>query len=339
MSSGTSIEWTDATWNPIRARVLREAGPGRAGWHCEKVSPGCANCYAERFNGRGLPNGGTRLSYTKGSRAQVETFVDEDVLREPLRWRKPRRVFVESMSDLFGEWVSDEQLDRVFAVMELAPRHTFQVLTKRPERMLQYFRSEEELWGSRWPRAVQLLVGEYGPTPFPLHNVWLGVSVEDQARADERIPLLLDTPAAMRFLSCEPLLGPVSIERALCSCPWPEDAMRSRHNLACRADTRRPDDPRRWAGIDWCIIGGESGPGARPCDVAWIRSIVEQCRAAGAACFVKQLGAKPITDHRTRPAGEDWTWTSLVRDRKGGAPSEWPEDLRVREFPREAVRS
>lgn len=270
----TNIEWTDVTWNPVTG--------------CSKVSAGCKNCYAEAVAHR---------------------------LTAPLCWRKPRKVFVNSMADLFHADVPDWFIDRVFAVMAMSPQLTFQVLTKRPERMRQYMkqqvfgRAEGFTYGDRIARiACDILAGlpeRLGNsvarrmlglrTPWPLPNVWLGVSVENQSAADDRIPHLLATPAAVRFLSCEPLLGPVQLgvggqffDYGIGGCPR----------------------------IDWLICGGESGPGARPCDVAWIRSIVQQCKAAAVPVFVKQLGS-----------------VAGLRDPKGGDPAEWPEDFRVREFP------
>lgn len=309
------IAWTDLTVNPIRARAFRKVGH-----HCVKVSPGCANCYASRMQPRfGLPE------YELGKRAGVEPFLDERALESVLRRRKPARIFWCDMTDLFGDWVSDAWIDRCFAVMALTPQHTHQVLTKRPERM-QLYCTDRDVWN-----RVALIAkrGLWGGAPkgnpfWPLPNVWLGVSVDDQQRADERIPLLLHTPAAVRYISAEPLLGPLDLR------PW----------LGRVCDGHEPwqcDDgcPR---GLDWVIVGGESGPDARPCNVEWIRDIVRQCRAAGVACFVKQLGARPVYDlgdghrHRIRELRKAVSGKPLY-DRKGADPSEWPEDLRVRQFP------
>ena len=350
MAENSKIEWTDATWNPIRA-MLPAAGVW--GYHCERISPGCQNCYAERMNGRMLPAWGTGLDYTVPNRDKAEVFLDEKELRKPLSWRKPRRVFVESMSDLFGAWVPDEMIDRVFAEMGGARRHTFQVLTKRADRLLRYmqrFKPDGNGWVT--PGGVD------GPechcpldaNRWPLPNVWLGVSVEDQQRADERIPLLLQTPAAVRFLSVEPLLGPVDLPRWLKGqCPQCHGFDDYCADVAlcetCGGLNR--------IGIDWVIVGGESGPGARPCNVRWVRSIVRQCRDAGVPCFVKQLGAYPVVEpcsqhhwdfggsikrkarfsavDKMHPATD--LWRVHFDDRKGGDPDEWPEDLRVRELP------
>jgi len=299
----TKIEWTDETWNPIRARVSYDT----IGWHCERVSPGCENCYAERIN---RDRFGTGLPYTRPSRDKVSVCLDEKVLVQPLHWRKPRRVFVCSMTDLFGEWVPDDMLDRIFAVMALAPQHTFQVLTKRPERMREYFRPEWKdggdrlRWRARGIAEHVAYLNATGPHPktmvipyLPLPNCWLGVSAEDQRWWDERVPELLATPAAVRFVSAEPLLSPIETG-------WDEWGY-----------VERPD---------WLIVGGESGPGARPCDISWIRSLRDQCQAAGVPVFVKQLGSR-------------WAHPGIRGlkglNPKGGDPAEWPEDLRVRVWP------
>jgi protein gp37 len=384
VSAGTSIEWTDATWNPIRARRKDNA---KIGWHCEKVSAGCANCYSETFNHRRLPNGGTGLPYQQRSRELVETYVDDEVLTLPLRWRKPRKVFVCSMTDLFGEWVTDEQIDRVFAVMAVARWHTFQVLTKRAARMRAYFQagaleriaSTPVGWIPKWMRSQRLEFAEC-VAGGALANVWLGVSVEDQKAADERIPELLATPAAVRFLSVEPLLGPVRILGHLMDGPGPGYCRRCKvgHGF-----TRCPNygginstlAPGEWGpshpgcdrfvrenfSIHWVIVGGESGPGARPMHPKWARSIRAQCAAARVPFFFKQEGA--WTERRPRGycrlSRNRWSHESVAlfedgatykanepdsygtrgmvhlfrHGRTNADPSEWPEDLRVREFP------
>jgi protein gp37 len=335
MSDRTSIEWTNASWNPIRAR-----GDGQLGWHCEKVSPGCTHCYAERLNGRL----GTGLTYSAPNRPMVKLFLDAKILAAPLRWRKPRKIFVCSMTDLFGEWVPDEWIDRIFAVMALAPQHTFQVLTKRARRMREWFARRGPVYGDA-SDFVMFAREDFMPAPgtvrimqWPLANVWLGISAEDQQRLNERVPHLLATPAAVRFVSAEPLLGPLDFSFHF--------GLASNH-----------DDLRGL--LNWLIVGGESGPGARPMDIAWARDIVRQCREAGVACFVKQLGKFPVCAAPTGRGHEvienqrriDLEWpigthfgnptgdaalnglVAIVRD-KGGDPAEWPEDLRVREWPR-----
>ena len=291
MGERTGIEWTDSTWNPIRARNL---ATGKIGWHCEHVSEGCRNCYAESINLRL----GTGLPFKPGHRGDYGIVLDEKMLLYPLRWKKPRRVFVNSMSDTFAEFVKDEWIDRMFAVMALCPDHTFQVLTKRPERMLDYMSANNfmKIAGflpvtTRWiANAVEIdkqrLIANRGET-FPLPNVWLGTSAEDQAAADERIPLLLQTPAAVRFVSLEPLLGPIKLADAIM--PWVFDELRRRI-----INDKQPNP--RDGKLDWVIVGGESGPNARPMHPEWARDIRDQCAAAGLPYFFKQWGAFSYVD-------------------------------------------
>jgi len=306
VSDHTAIEWSDATWNPTRG--------------CTKVSAGCKNCYAEAFAERF--RGVKGHAYEQG----FDMRLVPEALNLPLRWKKPRRVFVNSMSDLFHEDVPDGFVADVFNVMKAAPRHTFQVLTKRSARMSDFVR--------RWTGAT-----------LPLPSVWLGVSCEDQAAADERIPHLLATPAAVRFVSCEPLLAPVDLTRIYGhvniggSADLCVDALAGRYAAAWSGRETRTDRPLSDLGagrIDWVIVGGESGPKARPCRIEWIRSILAQCKAAGTAAFCKQLGSCPrsasdVFGERQEDVGG--AWEHHVRDRKGGDPAEWPEDLRVREMP------
>ncbi len=291
----TGIEWTDETWNPTRG--------------CSRVSPGCVNCYAERTAMRQIHDGYKGLVHIANGHPAwtgVVRVMKGKTLEAPLHWRKPRRVFVNSMSDLFHEAIPFEAIDEIFTVMVAASQHTYQILTKRADRMLEYFRSGRHDGGNGPDRATYHLDGK----------IWLGVSVENQKYADERIPLLLQAPAAVRFVSYEPALGPVDFNRYVAT--FAMNAKGDYHT-----------------GLDWIIVGGESGPGARPFDVAWARNIVKQCKAANVACFVKQLGAYPV---------ESWAGTNGVNvmpktllDRKGGDPSEWPEDLRMREFPSAGV--
>jgi protein gp37 len=357
MSDGTSIEWTDATWNPIRTRNGEQSG-----WGCQRVSPGCEHCYAETINKRL----GTGLRYDAKGQAAATFYLDEKALVKPLSWRKPRRIFVCSMTDLFGEWVPDEWIDRMFAVMAFAipEEHSYQVLTKRAERMRRYLtdpqtfhrviahvrRMDREVGGCSVPR------GELAMS-WPLRNVWLGVSVEDQQRADERIPELLATPAAVRFLSCEPLLGPLDLKldrTFIVDSRFTDDEIRHIRNQF--NDRYRGVKPAAQLleveGInrcrpDWVIVGGESGAGARPMDIAWARSLVEQCQAAGVAVFVKQLGTKPISgikwvdsgigvypSARAARARHSEPAPLKLHSRKGADMAEWPANLRVREMPR-----
>lgn len=473
MSATTKIQWTDRTWNPVRG--------------CSLVSAGCANCYAmkqaHRFSGMGRPYENLTEVGPKGPRWNGNIMLVPEALDEPLRWKTPARVFVNSMSDLFHEDVPDRFIDQVMRAMANTKRHVYQVLTKRPERMLDYLSG----W---WKRCYQdSETGEYIPVN-PCQHIWFGVSVESQETADERIPLLLQAPAAVRFVSIEPLIGSVDIRRYLgngnhssgrvCvsgssergsgnSIGWnnlasekeglgqvekrgrqsamsqsasgarsgrifPGQSNDEREKGLCagssngvsplsRTNTKWPDDqPREWkqegqptgesdasdqfrtatpcnesaeggtrlppvrraqlhgevnrsagngdqvseecgrtaqdnchglqcdrsnyfkdsfgasVGISWTIVGGESGPGARPCDVAWIRAIKEQCQSAGVPVFVKQLGSKPFSEpdriiHRKSTQKLSNGFYRFLTDGKGGDWSEWPEDLRVREFP------
>ncbi len=277
---------------------------------------------------------------------QVEHWTpNTKTLDAPLRWRLLRHALV--VSDLFHESVPDDWIDRIFAVMALADRHTFQVLTKRPGRMREYLADRLRRrfeWGRLATAAQDALEGRRRPVEhvkahvasrdpgWPLPNVWLGTSVEGQATADERIPLLLATPAAVRFVSVEPMLGPVDFRWAKWDSWTDEDRKR-------RPSINHLDGLRM---LDWVIVGGESGPGARPCDVAWIRSVVAQCREAAVPCFVKQVGAYYVDAangvggaRATQPDPQLVPPIRRLSDPKGGDPAEWPEDLRVREYPEE----
>lgn len=441
----TKIAWTKGddgslgkTWNPIRG--------------CSRVSAGCVNCYAEkvaaRFGGTD-PRTGKQMPYAgltdRHGRWNGRVSLVEEHLGDPLRWKKPRRIFVNSMSDLFHENVSDEWRDQIFAVMALASQHTFQVLTKRPERMRAYLSRLDV--GLRW--MTQAGISSYPDSNHDkaitwsndgLPNVMLGVSVENQETADKRIPLLLDTPAAVRFVSLEPQLGPVDLTQWLggyksndkqrkdvssISSNWHlplqqwgdsqnqevdrgepdrnssllernqsqesskidirrlsddtvfgredstqgipssssmDDRKSGGHSRFYASESQKRDserlqtgksgsrdpiaecfghsspeklDPR--PGLDWIIVGGESGPNARPFDIEWARSTVRQCKAAGTKCFVKQMGAKAYDDSARSHWENDFRGRAWLhfKDRAGADPSEWPDDLRVQEFPGE----
>lgn len=332
MAGDSSIQWTMKVWNPI-------AG-------CSVISPGCTNCYAMKMAARleamGVPVYAGLTRKTKAGAVWTgEMRLVEKALTQPLRWRKPTTIFVNSMSDLFHEDVPDAWIDRVFAVMALAPQHTYQILTKRPDRMRRYLLN--------WPdgaarfhhvayEAHKLKPGMKHGVPdgfvwelqrrWPLSNVWVGASVEDQVRADERREPMAQVAAAgwITFVSYEPALGPVD-----------------------------------WTGWDFLkllIAGGESGPKARFCWVPNIRQAVVWCARAGVAAFVKQLGAdvrdrndagfdgcEPDSwpdpdpfdiDHDLDGTRDDYQGAPVrirLRDRKGGDPTEWPVDLRVRQLP------
>jgi len=272
----TDIEWADESWNPIRARLRSD--PSVIGWHCEHASPGCEHCYSETRNRSGRSNMGTKLPYKPGHRKDIEVFLDDAQLLKPLRWKKGRKVFVCSMTDLFADFVPAAMIDRIFAVMALCPQHTFQVLTKRADRMRVYMKTgrhveiqfqTRSLGLTELKRSERMRSHVHRGALLPLPNVWLGVSVEDQKRADERIPDLLATPAAVRWISAEPLLGPINII----------DAMWARDPKQC-LDAR----------LDVVVAGGESGAKGRPMHPAWVRSLRDQCKVSGTHFFFKQWG-------------------------------------------------
>ena len=333
----SKIEWCDKTWNPVRG--------------CSRVSEGCRNCYAERMAARfsthakqegdepaGVFAGFAKMT-TAGPRWTGRVELIPSKLDAPLRWRKPRKVFVNSMSDLFHEALPEPDVFRVLdvcvqAVMQRG--HTMQILTKRPNRMADLVRryvDEGGLCGAGAFCRQQHGSGAHHSLP---PGIWLGGSCEDQATADERIPLLLQTPAAVRFVSLEPMLGPVLLKRSV-------DVTRD----GVKEGEIAVD---HLSGLHWVIVGGESGPKARPCDVAWIRSVVRQCREASVPVFVKQWGSRPYDsdyrigvfaehDRRTprKPDGAGGTMAAgnliLLRDRKGGDPAEWGSEDWPREFP------
>lgn len=319
MADKSKIEWTDATWNVVTG--------------CAKVSGGCDHCYAETIANRFA---GTK-AYPNGFDVQLRP----ERMGLPLRWQRPRRVFVNSLSDLFHCAVPDRFIGEVFNVMGAARRHTFQILTKRHGRMRSLLRrwSEHPEKGCHCPPeqgGCSMPVDvEHGTWPLP--NVWLGVSVEDQRWADIRIPALLETPAAVRWISAEPLLGPVDLGMGDPHAGHESDDVNGHpHPRICLDCSdldagvevewwrRDPGGPR----LDWVVVGGESGPGARPTDEDWVRALVAQCASAGIAPFVKQLGAAWAKDWHV--GGKS---VFSLGDRKGGEWKHWPADLRVREFP------
>lgn len=293
MSDNSTIEWTQATWNPITG--------------CTEVSPGCDHCYAKTFaeRFRGTPG----HYFERGFDVQLRP----DKLDQPLRWRRPRRIFVNSMSDLFHDSVPDAYIARVFAVMALAPQHTFQLLTKRHGRMRSVL-DDDQFVRKVWNECDDIVAREHqaGFTDWPLPNVWLGVSAENQQWADIRIPALLDTPAAVRFVSAEPLLGPSDMSRFLrpnrcsqCSGDWSSPACGPTHAVLT-VDR----------GLHLVIVGGESGRGARPMHPDWARGLRDQCQAAGVAFFLKQWGeyipgpsanAEPVDLYVERESGRTAT--------------------------------
>jgi protein gp37 len=257
MSVGTGIEWTEATWNPVTG--------------CDRVSEGCDHCYALTLAARLKAMGNPRYQVDGGPRRSGPGFgvtLHADKLKEPLGWRKPKIVFVNSMSDLFHDEVTDDFVLDVFQSMRHTPQHTYQVLTKRPGRMASLLRHWRE-------------EGVIGPLP----NVWLGTSVENQRWADIRIPPLLRTPAAVRFLSCEPLLGPIDLGPS------------ARH-------------------IDWVIVGGESGPHHRPVEPGWVRALREECLRVGVSFFFKQWGGRTPKAGGRELDGRTWDEMPLLNGRE-----------------------
>ncbi len=298
MSIKTKIEWTDTTWNPIRG--------------CSRVSEGCRNCYAEviarRFKKPGLPYEGL---IAKTGQWNGSIKVVDSLMTEPFKWKKPRRVFVNSMSDLFHENVPEETINTIFAVMALNPQHTFQILTKRPERMLQYCSSlgrhhsvdRVSIVAKKLDKDLNLggkgFCWNMNNGGWALPNVLLGVSAEDQKTADERIPILLKTPAAKLWLSVEPMLGHIDTYRS--------------HDLSTSCNV-----------VEWIVCGGESGKNARPMHPEWARSLRDQCQRSGTPFFFKQWGE----------------WAPRAGERCGGGtdfslidPSckKWPKTIRLGE--------
>ncbi|GAA3550526.1 phage Gp37/Gp68 family protein [Nonomuraea rosea] len=352
MSDNSKIEWTDATWNVVTG--------------CTKVSPGCDNCYAETFaeRWRGIPG----HHFEQG----FDVTLRPERLDLPLKWRKPRRIFVNSMSDLFHDAVPDDFIARVFATMALTPQHTYQLLTKRHGRMRSFLTNppknddgeyETDVgWlpgaGAKWMVAEALeeigrdadrrltedqwSLTEWpaGRLEWPLPNVWLGVSVEDQKRADLRIPSLLDTPAAVRFLSCEPLRSLIDLRNM---------TKRFGAVIDCLSgDLKSPGGGTVYAStpsvIDWVIAGGESGPGARPAHPDWFRQLRDQCQDAGVAFHFKQWGEwvpESMWLHRdTAPAAflsTDGSTRPLVNGKPTAAPMSRGKDITIRRVGKKAA--
>ena len=318
----TNIEWTDESLNPIRADSLKEMPNGSlkrvTGWHCTKPSEGCRNCYAEKMNGWR----GTQLAYKPGlavicpdgppatedmEPGKTYVYLDEKTLLKPLDWKKPKKIFVCDMNDLFLEGHPDIWIDRIFAVMALCPQHTFQVLTKRPKRMREYMNAITSDPIRIADRAITIagddLIQELDA--WPPKNIWLGVSVEDQKTANERIPDLLQTPAAIHFVSYEPALGQVDFTAI---------PRKSAEGFM------RPLDGR-FRTLHWIICGGESGPDARPMHPDWARSARDQCKAAGVAFFFKQWGKwLPGENWGPEKAGDPWPLAKW-QDGEGGQHS------------------
>jgi protein gp37 len=332
MSDNSKIEWCDATWSPTTG--------------CDRVSPGCDHCYALTLAARLKAMGSPKYQRDGKPPTSGPGFgltIHPDVVNLPLRWRKPRKVFVNPMSDLLHAAVPDPWLADIFAVMAVCRQHTFQVLTKRHAR-LRALLNDPAFAANVRDRAVGKGL-DPADWQWPVPNVWLGVSVEDQKWADIRIAALLDTPAAVRFISAEPLLGPVNLWQWIdpsdpsVDCDkcgeerFPDEIGAGHDRIEVYYGEGDPDNsPKEGAGwcpgpsagtlprqIDWIIAGGESGPGARPCELGWLRDLRQQCEWADVPFFCKQLGKTLGLDLGAGPKGGDW--------------DAWPEDLRVRKFP------
>lgn len=261
---GTKVEWADETLSPW-------AG-------CDKISEGCKNCtalsFARRLAGKNHPK---YFRVVKDSEWSGRVNFDWTELKKLDKWKKPRRVFIQIMGDAFHEKVKEDDFRMVLSAIQANPRHCCMFLTKRPELMKE---------------RVEKAYREY-PQYSPIPNLWLGVTAENQEQADKRIPVLLKTPAAKRFVSIEPMLGPVNLELAQCTCAWPEDAIQTRHNLQCPADIRRTADgdipavTKRWL-LDQVILGAETGPGKRPMNQEWAWDIANECAMEGIPFFGKK---------------------------------------------------
>ncbi len=320
----SDIEWTDETVNLAVG--------------CTRVSPGCVNCYAERFVHRGLHEAHRGLTVMRGGRPGWDGTVRflPERLDEPQRWKRGRRIFINSLSDTFHGKLAHEQRAAMFGAFLLAPHHSYQILTKRPEVAVDFERwLAAKAEASKVSVRAFLLLAYYSARGIQVddeecavvhrietgpveHDWWIGVTAEDQKHADERIPHLLSLRVlpTRRFVSYEPALGPVSFRDE-----WLGRGRCPTHDTPsgfCSSDC--PDLVR---GLDWIVVGGESGPGARPFDVAWARGVIAQCREAGVACFLKQAGARPMLDGAPM----------ALNHGKGADLGELPEDLRVRQWP------
>jgi len=337
----TKIEWTRSadgmtegkTWNPIRARRKSD---GKRGHYCQRISPGCTFCYAATMNvWRG--NG---VDYTIPGFNEIELYLDMDVLFDPCRWKKPRNIFPCSMTDLFADFVPDWWLRAIYGVMAMCSRHTFMILTKRPERRRQFltkfatkqewadYLSELDHHGGEFDgmavfdedaecviaNSVNGVLAPGYNVDWPMSNVWEGLSVCTQKEFDELVPVLDQTPAVLRWLSMEPLLEKIEIlyPKSL----YPGGPPRCCNGIDCGCQGM-PTDPPYIYGTSWIVVGGESGKKARSCDPEWIWLIVQQCKEASVRCFVKQMGSQ-----HPSPG-----------DSKGGDMLFWPEHLRVRQYP------
>jgi len=319
----TKIEWASKTWNPIRARNLET---GKVGWWCSHIAPGCKFCYAEKLNVQGGGNPGRMgngVRYAEDQAPKIELFLDQKTLEEPLHWKTPQRVFPCSMTDLFHPLIPAEFTTAMFDVMHAAERHEYLCLTKRPGRIAPVLYGEDG--------GFYLGGGDYYP------NIVLMTSVSEQESADKNIPELLQTGIGWRYgVSYEPALGPVDFTRI-------QVGRNTRINALEGGTLFLEDGHCDYGKLAWGIFGGESGPGARACNIEWARKFVRQFREAGVPCFVKQLGGRTVFHWGEQasavgltlgPVYGDQMYPVRLKDPKGGDMAEWPEDLRVREMPK-----
>lgn len=369
MSDNSLIQWCMATWNFLIG--------------CTKKSKGCANCYAIRQAWRMMHNPNPKIAKKfagtvhKDSKGELNWTghinFDAETLALPLHWRLPKQIFVNSLSDLFHPNVKDEWIDAAFAVMALCPQHTFQILTKHPDRAVRYFLNES--LNSPWEKrreaieaAMDFRMNAIGQQAFdrfdvmfsgdaksddfvqfdlPLPNVHILTSVEDQPSADERFPWLLRIPAAVHGVSAEPLLGPVNLYLPESDCNHlsmdgygPDLWKCGLCNGILREVELSPTRVAHVPALDWVIVGGESGPKARVMRVDWARDLIQQCKQVKVPVFMKQVGRWPSGDpDEFVTSGDTWSNSDeseggpILKSHKGGDPGEWPSDLRVREFP------
>lgn len=312
--SKTKIQWADDTWNPTTG--------------CSKVSEGCRNCYA-KF---GMwPRLKAMSATVYHGREFGDVMCHPERLDYPLRFSKPTKFFVNSMSDVFHPDIPDEFIDKIFAAMALSPRHIFQILTKRPVRMKEYLTNSQtplnvQLESIDSRRSIKKQKQKRADISFPLPNVWLGVSVEDQETARERIPVLLQTPAAIRWISAEPLIESIDL--------------RKKYWVECIEEYGDIGNEliKLIDGIDWIVVGGESGPNARPCAIEWIGDIVKECKSTKTPVFVKQMGAYIVSTEEMDDEGKEFIWRGTSDDMKGSVFHDFPKELQIRQYPNNQYR-
>lgn len=323
MGDKTTISWTDATWNPVKAYNIKT---GKRGWHCERVTAACTNCYAAGMNMKAGSSGGTGFDYKPGHLGKdVYLRLDEAALTQPLRWRHGRKIFPFSMSDIFADFVTDAWLDRIFGVMALSQQHIFQPLTKRPARMRAYL-SDPATPQRVWNAACELRDTLHalakcgatwgGETPWPLPNVWVGTSICDQENAEDFVFELLAAPAVLHFLSAAPLLGRINLRNMRMT--KAQSALLGYAEHHNHFDALHPYSRH----IGWVLTEGESGKEARPTHPDWLRHLRDDCAATGVAFHHKQNGewapgecaAGPMvrTERAASYSNGEWFYSSIT---------------------------